>query len=150
MVLSAQAIDVAALRAPRAAAQDAPSQDRRSIWDGVYTDEQATGGKVEYEYYCASCHLYTLGGDPVMDVPPLTGDEFIDNWAGRTVRELLDVTTESMPADDPASLNADTYANVVAYVLRFNGFPAAEDALSLEAPRLDRTVIDKVRPGTGP
>ena len=44
-------------------AQDAPP---RSVWDGVYTQEQAQRGQSSYNQYCMACHGGSLsGGKPV-------------------------------------------------------------------------------------
>src|SRR4029450_6269331 len=37
--------------------------DRRSVWDGVYTAQQAARGQMQYEYSCGRCHQQELPGD---------------------------------------------------------------------------------------
>ncbi len=50
----------------------AMSQDSRTtVWDGVYTADQAARGKVVYDSHCSSCHLADLGGS--LEVRPLAG-----------------------------------------------------------------------------
>src|SRR5256885_2149239 len=67
------------------------ANDRRSVWDGVFTDAQAKRGKESYDYSCAGCHSPDLEGDPSRDVPALSGDEFLEAWNGRPVKGLFDV-----------------------------------------------------------
>ena len=63
------------------------SQQKRSVWDGVFTAEQATRGQARYNQQCASCHGDTLMGGE--SAPPLAGGEFLSTWNGLTAGELL-------------------------------------------------------------
>src|SRR5882762_5843062 len=76
-------------------AQDAPS-GTRSVWDGVYTQEQAERGHSLYNRHCASCHGDELAGGDVP--PPLAGSGFLANWNGLTVGDLFERIRRSMPA----------------------------------------------------
>jgi hypothetical protein len=71
------------------------------------------------------------------------GSQFQFSWDRRTVGDLYEHISETMPEDDPGSLTRQQYVDVVAYILRLNGFPAGRDELvpgtaaletSLEAP----------------
>ena len=46
----------------RTQARDSQGSETRSVWDGVYTEEQAKRGEELYRKECASCHGYTLVG----------------------------------------------------------------------------------------
>jgi len=35
----------------------------RTVWDGIYTDEQATRGEALYGEHCVRCHGATLQGN---------------------------------------------------------------------------------------
>ena len=123
---------------------DGPAQGsnvRRSVWDGVYTEIQAKRGKDAYEYSCARCHLQDLEGDPARDVPALSGEQFLGAWSKRTVKDLFDFMGKSMPADEPASLRAQAYIDIVAYLLWTNEFPAGDEELRADVPSLDRINI---------
>ncbi len=48
-----------------------------------------------------------------------------------------------MPADKPGSLSPDDTADIVAYVLRSNGFPAGAAPLSNDATALAQVAIAK-------
>ena len=84
----------------------------------IFTAEQATAGKAAYGRSCAGCHMPDLGGTP--DAPPLAGSRFLDTWRARTTKELFDFVSGTMPPGG-SSMNAETYAAILAYVLQSNG-----------------------------
>src|SRR5262245_4497848 len=58
----------------------APADGQRTVWDAVYTAEQAKRGEEVYRTQCLPCHGEGLqGGGPAT---PLTGDIFMSNWNG--------------------------------------------------------------------
>ena len=118
------------------------AQGRQSVWDGVYSEEQATQGKDEYEYNCGNCHIHDLSGDSIKDVPALAGSDFLAKWSGKSVKELFDYITTNMPQDSRGSLEAKTYVDITAYVLKVNMFPAGSQALA-DSPRLATTMIER-------
>ena len=122
-------------------AAPAVAQEKRSVWDGVYSEEQAARGKDEYEYNCGNCHIHDLSGDSIKDVPPLATNDFLSKWYGKSVKELLDYVSQNMPQDSRGSLGAKTYADVTAYILKVNMFPAGAQALA-DAPALASTMIE--------
>ena len=99
-------------------AQTAPT----SVWDGIYVDAQAARGEGAYKEACASCHGNTLDGSG--NIPPLAGSDFTANWNGMAVGDLFEKMQSSMPADRPGQLTGEQNANILAYILRFNKFPA--------------------------
>lgn len=60
---------------------------RRSVWDGIFTEEQATRGKAVYEQHCRSCHGADLMGDGVMD-PSLAIGSSPDGARATSTRSL--------------------------------------------------------------
>ena len=46
----------------------------RTVWDGVYTEEQATRGRADYLKACASCHAADLRGGST--APSLVEESF--------------------------------------------------------------------------
>ena len=118
------------------------AQEKKSVWDGVYSEEQASRGKDEYEYNCGNCHIHDLSGDSIKDVPPLATNDFLSKWYGKSVKELLDYITQNMPQDSRGSLGAKTYADVTAYILKTNMFPAGAQPLA-DSPALAATVIER-------
>jgi quinoprotein glucose dehydrogenase len=124
-----------------AAAQDQPS--RRSVWDGVYTDDQAKRGESQYSRNCDACHGADLSGDAVKEVPSLVFDAFLTQWSDRTVKDLFDAVKRSMPRDNPGGLNARAYVDVIAYILQSNRIPSGTRELSLSPDALGQIVIER-------
>jgi quinoprotein glucose dehydrogenase len=118
--------------------------DQRSVWEGVYTDAQARRGKESYDYSCAMCHSPTLEGDSARDIPALAGEPFLNEWNAHSLKDLFDVVSRSMPKDAPASLRAQTYADLLAYVLWVNEFPTGDRELAADPPLLERIKIEKM------
>lgn len=112
----------------QAAASTEPTQ---SVWDGVYTEEQANRGEMLYARRCARCHAADLTGGEI--APALNNAEFKSNWSGLSVDDLLERIKVSMPQDDPGSLSRQQTADIVAFVLLKNGFPAGKTELAREA-----------------
>src|SRR2546430_16270645 len=67
----------------------------RSVWDGVYTEEQAKRGEPVYQKECAACHGAMMTGGE--SAPPLTGGGFQANWNGLTLGDLFDRIRKTMP-----------------------------------------------------
>ena len=97
---------------------------QRTVWDGVYTEEQAERGGVQYTESCAGCHAPDLRGSTTS--PSLVGMSFTFLWGERTLGELFGEIQQLMPTDRPNSLPAQTY-------------PPGD--LGLEADVLDQIII---------
>jgi len=104
------------------ALQGKPVQDTRTVWQGVYTDAQATLGRVFYEESCSRCHAADLSGRVGSS---LKGDIFMRDWGGRTLSTYFERIKTTMPRGDAGTLSDDAYLQIVAYILRVNGFPAS-------------------------
>jgi mono/diheme cytochrome c family protein len=128
------------------AAQQSAGQQRaaRTVWDGVFTEVQARRGQAAYAESCAACHADDLRGRST--APSLVEESFAFLWGDMTVGELFSRTQTKMPSDKPASLPATTYADIVAYVLQKNGFPAGATELAATQGALDSIVISTTRP----
>lgn len=120
------------------------SQSQRSVWNGVFTTEQAQRGQARYKEFCASCHGDTLEGGE--SAPPLAGGGFLANWNTLTVGDLFDRTRSTMPQNKPGSLNRETNAEIMAYLLSANQFPAGKEALSQRSEILKEIRIEAVKP----
>lgn len=120
------------------------AQDRQTtVWDGVYTVEQADRGAVVYKSDCASCHGDALNG--LDEAPALVGTTFLSNWNGQSVGDLVDLTRKSMPKDNENTLTRQQYVDVTAHMLRANTFPAGSAELPTTASRLAQIRIDAFR-----
>ena len=105
-----------------------------TVWDSVYTDSQTVRGDSLYRQTCVKCHGAELaGGD---DGSPLVGDPFLGNWDGQPLDQLYDRIRNSMPPDNPKSIPRDQVADVLAFVLAKNHFPAGAKPLTDDPDRL--------------
>src|SRR5579863_1632938 len=117
-------------------AQDAT----RSVWDGVYTQDQAERGRPLYNQHCASCHADTLMGGEMS--PPLVGGDFLSNWNGLTLGELFERIRTTMPQNKAGKLTREVNADITAYILSVNKFPAGKAELPHSAEFLKDIRID--------
>ena len=99
------------------------------MWDGVYSAKQAERGEALYHKQCSSCHGEKLTGKRDEDIPPLAGQRFTDEWNHRPVGDLFKKILRTMPQDDPGSLTSQQSADIVAFILSFNIFPAGDAEL---------------------
>jgi cytochrome c553 len=113
------------------ATADQAAAQKRTTKSRVYTSAQATRGESTYMSLCVSCH------------PPATykGAVFLQ-WQGRTLGELLAFLQEKMPKNDPGSLTAKQYTEVIAYLLKLNTMPAGRADLPADAKVLRAIAID--------
>ena len=111
-----------------------------SVWQGVYTKEQAARGKARYFSACAACHGGLLQGDS--DSPELAGTSFMKRWGGQSIAALFTFAMSQMPVGRPGSLGAQGYAEVIAYILATNGFPDGERELPSNEQVLEMIVIE--------
>jgi len=113
----------------------------RSVWSGVYTTSQAERGRVVFEASCAMCHRADLGGRGT--IPALRGDVFTGERQGGSVGDLYELVRSTMPPGRPASLTPEAYADIVAYVLNANAYPAGTTELPTHAESLHGIVFDE-------
>jgi len=125
----------------------ASAQQPRSARDGVYTDAQAARGAARYKEQCALCHGDMLEG---AIGPPLSGDLFLAIWGPLPASELFDKIHNTMPADSPGTLSRPQVADLVAYVLKANRFPAGSGELSADDTALKQVSLGGTRSATTP
>ncbi|NQV69031.1 MAG: cytochrome c [Pseudohongiella sp.] len=115
------------------------AQTDSSIWDGVFTEAQATRGETAYSANCASCHSTDLRGNS--NTPSLLGMSFMFIWENQSLAELYTKMRNEMPSDNPGSLSTQTYEDLLAFLLRSNQFPAGEQALKADTAKLTKISI---------
>jgi len=120
-------------------AQDASKPGGRTVWDGVYTAEQADRGKSLYTQSCAGCHSADLRGDGT--APSLVEGDFAFQWADTSLGELYERIRTLMPSTRPNSLTPQSYIDIVSYVLKANQFPAGPTELAAELATLKQIQI---------
>ena len=110
----------------RTHSQDSQSRTSKTVWDGVFSEDQARRGRASYNASCASCHRADLTGYE----GALKGQKFIDRWREDALENLYSNIKRSMPRNAPGTLDTATYLDIVAYILEQNGFPAGVSDLS--------------------
>ena len=94
----------------------------RTVWNGVYTDAQAERARATFDSICTRCHTLEPGGSTRGGA--VSGDKFWTAFTQKTVGDLLDYVSKNMPNGNGGSLPASTYNDLVALILKANGFPA--------------------------
>jgi mono/diheme cytochrome c family protein len=104
----------------------------RTTMNGVYTTAQAGRGEETYMGICVACH----------PAGTYSTDTFKTTWTGRTVGDLFNLVSTTMPKNDPASLSAQEYSQLVAYILKINDVPAGKADLPTEVEKLKEIRIE--------
>lgn len=122
----------------------------RGIWDGVFTRAQAERGRLSYREHCATCHGADLQG---AEYKALQGNRFWTDYQEAPLDYLLGQISRNMPHSEDGSLKgtlgASTYADIVAFMLDTNGFPAGATELT-EASSAGVAIVRKEGPGELP
>ena len=116
----------------------------RTVWEGVYTAEQAERGKALYVQACSACHAADLRGNST--APSLVEESFSFLWGDASVGELFGKIKKLMPSDRPSSLPDRTYRDIIAFILQSNKFPAGANELEAEVEALNQIMIVTKRP----
>ena len=120
---------------------EAPAEAVAPVANGVppqFTSEQASTGKTAFNANCAVCHGNTMTNGTMGT--PLAGEYFKTKWSGKTVKAFYE-KSKTMPPGSPNSLPNETYANIVAYILEFNGHKAGDAKLPTEGDSLGTMVV---------
>jgi mono/diheme cytochrome c family protein len=99
-----------------------------TVWDGAYTEAQAERAQGIFGASCARCHTLTPDGSR-----PLSGEKFFEGYTQRTVGDLLEYVSANMPNGAGGSLSAASYNDLVALILKANGFPAGTAEVTPDA-----------------
>lgn len=144
MKLRFAVLTAAALAAAIGAGTGQAQSTGRSVWEGIYSPEQAARGEAQYVERCAACHGVTLNGTG--EAPGLSGGEFVSHYDQLTVADLFDRVRTTMPQNDPGTLSRDQYVEVVAFLLKSNGFPAGAAPLDRRSEVLATIGIQAQKP----
>jgi len=104
----------------------------------VFTAEQAKRGQMVFEERCVACHGDNLSGSRM--APGLVGDDF-KGFVGRSIGDLASEIRQIMPADDPGTLTPQQAADLSAYILSKNKWPAGEKELPADTTLLKQIPI---------
>jgi len=119
----------------------------KTVWDGVYTQEQAARGAISFSSNCTRCHAAEPNAGE--EGKNLAGKAFWDSFRESTVDHLLDFVSKNMPNGAGGSLNANTYADLVAFILSRNDIPSGTAELTKESAN-GVQIIAKTGPGELP
>ncbi|HEY5929909.1 MAG TPA: cytochrome c [Burkholderiales bacterium] len=110
------------------------------LGEATFTDAQATRGNELYQQNCSICHGSQLQGNPAA---PLTGPAFSGRWEDgkHTLDDLYYIIRSLMPNNAPGSLSKAQYADIVAYILKVNRYPAGESELVPKAADMKAVVL---------
>ena len=134
---------IAARGAASTASYVRAQETEHSVADGVYTDAQAMRGAAIYEASCAGCHRADLGGGTG---PALRDQRFARQFAGKDLKALFTKAATTMPRNAPGSLGDSAYLDVVAHLLKENGFPAGSRELTADALEAIRVLPGRPKP----
>jgi S-disulfanyl-L-cysteine oxidoreductase SoxD len=113
----------------------------RAAQDGVFTSAQADRGDALYQNNCAACHGGSLQGED--ENPPLSGKHFSGRWGGLPVSAIYGFINTQMPLGQPGALGVQADADIVAYILSVNKFPAGQAELPADNNVLKTITINK-------
>ena len=115
-------------------------QATKTVWDGVFSTAQSERGAAQYKTACSECHGNDLGGDGF--APGLTGAEFQGNWNELTVGDLFERIRISMPPSGPSGVTPAQKADIVAYIMNQNKYPAGSGELEPKTEALKLIKIE--------
>src|SRR6266446_2518301 len=104
----------------------------------TFTDQQVAQGKSAYEHNCKDCHGLALDNGEFGGAP-LRGSYFRTRWGSGSVANLYAYTKSKMPPDRPGMLSDKVYADVVAYILQFNGYKSGDKELPTD-PKVQQSM----------
>jgi len=115
-----------------------------SVWDGVYTEEQAKRGEEIYYQRCGACHGPSLEGGDMTSA--LVGGVFTSTWNDLALSELVERIRITMPLNQPSTLSRQQTVDVTAFLLKSNKWPAGETELPRELEPLKDIQIQAIKP----
>jgi hypothetical protein len=115
------------LQSPPAGAS-MPPIGSRTIWEGIYTREQAERGSVEYQQRCSRCHGADMNGSETG--PGLIGERFFDRWSGLTLFAVYSRIQSTMPKDFSSFVPGVAARDIVTYMLQLSGVPPGDTELT--------------------
>jgi mono/diheme cytochrome c family protein len=111
----------------------------RTVWDAVYSKQQAGRGQALYNSRCARCHGDALlGGE---NAPALVDQDFLEKWNGKSLGSFVERIRITMPSDGPGKLSRQQCTDIAAYLLSANNFPAGDGDLTTDADILNEILF---------
>ena len=100
----------------------------------MFSATQAARGERLFESICMNCHEiaeFTAAG------------AYLDDVEGKPLWETFEYVWAEMPEDEPASLNPEDYAAVLAYIFSIYGLPSGETDLPTDRESLEAITITR-------
>jgi S-disulfanyl-L-cysteine oxidoreductase SoxD len=132
----------------RSAERPASSQvEKKTIWDAIYTRQQARRGELAYRETCGYCHGLDFGGSEVGGelAPELLGAIFLLRWDG-PLSQLFVKIDEDMPKDSPGAVTPQAAIDIISYLLEANGAQAGEMELQPDRGKLSQILVTRKPP----
>jgi S-disulfanyl-L-cysteine oxidoreductase SoxD len=125
-------------------AADAGAQEgRRTVWDGVYTADQAVRGEQLYKTHCGYCHRDNLtGGGSEAGAPALKGPIFTIRWREQPLADMFVTIGTTMPQDKPDSLTPQVVIDIISFLLKSNEMPAGPRELPADLEALKTVFME--------
>ena len=111
----------------------------------LYTKGQARQGATIYAQHCVSCHGNNEQGK---SGPAIAGNVFLKRTKllGWSVANFRHVVVTTMPRSNPGSLSDKQYADVIAYLLSVDCYPAGKSEFPTKTTaQLEHTQMQKPR-----
>ena len=119
------------IEAPEPAPADQLEAAAATIWEGVYTTEQADRGQQIALTNCFECH----------SAREWRGPGLLRLWGGRRLGDLYERIRRTMPQNDPGRLTPEECADIVAYMLSLQDVPTGDGQRELPS---DLEVLDAI------
>ena len=121
----------------RSTARAEPSVDEAA---GLYTEAQAARGQALFDEHCPACHGAQLQGAAAV---ALIGAIFQAHWADgqHTVDDLFYIVRTQMPYTEPGKLSRQQYIDIIAFVLKANGYPPSANELPAVPTQLKQITL---------
>ena len=124
----------------------APQTARKTVWDGVYTADQATRGQALYKTHCGYCHRDDLiGGGSEAGAPALKGPIFTIRWRDQPIADMFVTIGTTMPQNKPDTLTPQVVIDIISFLLKSNSMPPGNAELPADLDAL-KTVFMEYRP----
>ena len=121
-------------------ASDSIDTSERTIWDGVFTAEQAAAGGSLYTQYCQGCHGKTGRGTP--GGPGVTGANLNKKWEETSLLDFWTFAHTNMPPGAAGRIGSEQdYVNIVAYIMDMHGAEPGESELVWNEEQLGNIYI---------